>query len=195
MSIFQNFKSEAPTFEKVPEGIYLFTLVQVIFDLDSFHNWDGTPKVELPEWKNPTPQIGLLAKCDKGVVPFRLNGESYLRWDDLTEKQIASGKYVQAGNYALVKKTMMREPLDIDDPRTLGAISIVNEIMKALDMPEGSDINMLAAVVENKTPFQAKVVHVREEGFPDQVKLTRFRKASGMPETKEHSAQRLDEFE
>lgn len=203
MSIFSNYKSQAPQFQQVPEGVHTFNLVQVLFDLDSHHNWDGSEKDDTPSYQ-PCPQIGVLLKCDKGVIPYRFNGETYLKWKDLTEKQRNSGKYEELNGFAIVAKTGLREPLDDDHETSQKARAIFDDFVRALGYPEGSGLEVLERAIEEKVQFQAKVSIRKEEGFNDQLKVGSW-KAIKKPETEpepekpakgkgKHSAQRLDEF-
>ena len=200
-SFFSSFKSTAPEYSKVPEGLHTFVIAQIVWGLDSRHNWDSSEKEDLPEYKDACDQIGLLLKSDKGFIPMRLNGCGYTRFAELTADQKKSGKFVDIDGFAVIEETMER---DISDDRTEKAENIVKQLFRALNMPEGSEINALDTAVEEAMPFQAKVTYETSTEYGEQVKVNGFKKVKvETPETSEPAtpakgkakAGSLDEFE
>ena len=203
-SFFSSFKSTAPEYSKVPEGLHTFVIAQIVWGLDSRHNWDSSEKEDLPEYKDACDQIGLLLKSDKGFIPMRMNGCGYTRFDELTADQKKSGKFIDIDGFAVHADTMER---DISDDRTEKARNIMLQLFRALNMPEGSDLNALDTAVEDQLPFQAKVTYENSSEYGEQVKVNGFKKVKGeQPETAnpetpkasakgKHKAQTLHEFE
>ena len=74
-------------------GKHIVKLVEWLV-LHSRVQWDGQEKTSLPEFVDPTPQLGIMFRDENGNVGWhRFNVYGYRRWDDLTDEQQSSDQY------------------------------------------------------------------------------------------------------
>ena len=176
-SIFQTFKSSAPDFMQIGEiKRHIFSLVRIVL-LDSFTNFDGSEKEELPEWEDAVPQLAIVAmsKTGKGGITHRFNGSGYIRYDELSKAQLKSGKYEDCNGYAV--KDVNGHRVRTEDPaKTESCKNILNQFFSSLSMEEGSGIEDLDTAIENGNTFMADVVNEPYQGR-DQFRLAKLRKS------------------
>lgn len=176
--IFGEFKSSKPAFQALPAGEQTVALVAVQ-EVDSLHNPDGTEKAEEKRkgWADATPQvlITVIGITNKGGMSHRLNGLGYKRFDELTDKQLSSGKYINVEGYACIKDAKQNIVRIKDDARTEQCKSILNEVFNALQIPEGSGMEALAEAAAERRQMQVNVAADEYDGKTN-FKLKKFRK-------------------
>lgn len=172
MSIFSNFKSAPVKVKTLVTGTWTVVLTK-IQECDSFHNLDGSVKDKQYEWTDATPQLVAQFYCEaeKAWFTHRFNGLGYVLFDELTDKQLSSGKYKKAGRYA-VDKDGHRIP---DKDKTEKAMSILNDLFAALKMSEGSGVDELAAAIADKTALEITIESSDYDG-EEQFRIRKFRK-------------------
>ena len=176
-SIFKSFKSSAPDFMQIGEiKRHIFLLVRIVL-LDSFTNFDGSEKEELPEWEDAVPQLAIVAmsKEGKGGITHRFNGSGYVRYDELSKAQLKSGKYEDCNGYAVLEQDGHKVRTE-DPAKTESCKNILNQFFSALGMEEGSGVEDLDTAIENGNTFMADVVNEPYQGR-DQFRLTKLRKS------------------
>jgi hypothetical protein len=141
---FDSFESTETTSAVLKGGKHVVKLIQVMI-LHSFINSDGTVKDKEYDFKDPNPQVGLIYGNDQGAILTRNALLGYRKFDELPTKDKESGKYVcSADGYALDAKTMERLP---DAKRTADCRRILSRVFNAFDLPVGSGLNDLKAVI------------------------------------------------
>lgn len=133
--------SARPEFVQLPAGWHRIKLANVI-ESDSFTQYNGTPKEKTYGWTDPCPQLIMtMVSAVKGIIggiTHRFNLLAYLKFDKLTEKQVASGKFHDINGYACVynKKDDTYTRI-IDDKGVQACDNILNQALYALGIPEG----------------------------------------------------------
>ena len=188
MGTFGNFVSKAVSGNILPVGEHRVRLAQA-FETDSFRNSDGSLKADLPSWKTPTDQLYMLCVSveGKGSIGHRLQGKAWRKFDQLTDAEIASKKFINVDGYACVKAkdgSVDRIP----DEKGLEACSrIFDRFMNAVGLPEGSTIEDLDGVIADKTEFLIVVVNDEYEG-KDQYRIKSFKPAQAVIVTNDMEA-------
>jgi len=178
MDFFKDFKVAKPEFQLLPEGEQVVRLLRVEL-LNSFQQYNGTAKDELPQWENATPQLAVTVVASEegknGGMTHRFNGCGYRKYDELTKAEKDSGKYEDIDGYACYtddEGDMIREE---DPDRTEKCANIINQFASALQIEEGEDLMpALNRAIEDQVAFRVTVVNEPYEG-KDQFRLTRFR--------------------
>lgn len=177
-NFFKSFKTEKPAFQSLTEGSHLVRISRVEL-ITSFQKYDGSPKEKLPEWQNATPQLAVtvIAAEDgkSGAMTHRFNGCGFIKYDDLTTKQVKSGKFEEINGYACyVDKDNDTIRLESEE-KTIACQNILNQFAAALQIKEGSDLmEALAVVIAEQTTFRADVTKEDYEG-KDQYRLAKFK--------------------
>lgn len=177
-NLFERYESAVPEFQQLGACIDHPVRVARWGRLDSFTNIDGSTKENLPAWEDSTPQLFaiLVSTLGKGSIVIRLNGAGYSKYEGLTKEQVESGKFEQAGDYAITE--VNGHKVRIEDPaNTESCRNILNQFFGALDMPVGSKIDSLDEAVEEQRTMLCTVVKSEYEG-KDQFRATRYKKAT-----------------
>lgn len=175
---FKKFKVRKPEFALLAVGEQIVRLLR-IEEMNSFQQYNGQPKDELPEWQNATPQLAVTVVAAEegknGGLTHRFNGCGFDKYDELTEKQIKSGKYVNVGGYACYKDgdgDLVRQE---SEENTKACENIMNQFAAALQIEEDSDLyEGLEQAIADQTPFRVTVTNDPYDG-KDQLRLNRFR--------------------
>jgi hypothetical protein len=178
MNKLESYKSKAPEFQQLKEGDHNVRLVR-FQATDSFHNFDGSLKNNLPAYTNPTEQlvITVVNAAGKGGITHRLNLDGYVRYGELTEKELKSGKFVDIGGYACAKDPKTGEIKRVtDEARTATCEGMLDQFMAATGLPVGSSVDDLDDVIESKAVFGVRVTKETYEE-KDQYRIGSFRKA------------------
>lgn len=178
------YKSKAPEFHKLSAGEHSVRLVSYKAT-DSFHNYDGTVKSNLPQYANPTEQlvITVMGTSGQGGLTHRINMEGFVRYSDLTEKEVKSGKFVEIEGYACAKNSQGQLCRLTDESRTKTCEGILDQFMNATGLPEGSGIDDLDTVIATKAEFNVKVA-VELYDDKEQFRIVGFKKAASVTATK-----------
>lgn len=187
MGKLDSYQSQAPEFQKLGKGDQRVRLVSYKAT-DSFHNYDGTLKDVLPKFVNATEQLIITVVsiiAGLGGLTHRLNLDAYLRWKDLTQAEVDSGKFVEipegdevyAGAIDPKTKKLVRLT---DENRTKTCIGILDQMMAAMQVPVGSGIEALDDVIAEKREF---IVHVEVTDYQGkkQHRITGFKKSTAAP--------------
>jgi hypothetical protein len=178
MSKLSNYQSKAPEFMKLSEGNHDVRLVSYK-ETDSFHNYDGSLKAELPEYSNPCEQLAItLVAIKGGGITHRLNLEGYVKFSELTTKEIQSGKFSDVNGFACAinQKTKKLERIP-DENKTKTCENILDQFFASTNLPLGSGLNDLDTAIAEKMPLSIVVVNDPYEG-QDQLRIKNFRKFS-----------------
>jgi hypothetical protein len=181
MGKFGSFVSKPVSGNILPVGEHRVRLAQA-FETDSFTTSSGEKKSDLPQWQTPTDQLYILCVSTegKGSIGHRLQGQSWVKFANLTDEEIKTKKYLNIDGYACVKtKTGVdRVP---DKAGHEACARIFDRFMNACGLPEGSTIEDLDTVIADKTEFMIVVVNDEYEG-KDQFRIKSFKPvASAIP--------------
>jgi len=175
--IIQSFETSRPEFNLLSEGEHIVRLSRYEI-LDSFTQYSHEPKAELPAWSNACPQLAITVlnaeEGKSGGLTHRLNFEGYVKYEELSEAQIKSGKYENVEGYACTKKgdDLVRA---VDEEKTKTCANIANQFAMALGIPEGTNlIEGLDMARDEQVTFRVTVVNEPYDGR-DQLRLSRFR--------------------
>lgn len=177
MSKLMNYVSKLVEFMKLPEGDNDVRLVSYHIS-DSFHNSDGSLKAELPAYKNPAGQLILtfIGLANNGGITVRLNDTGFRKYAKLSDDEIASGKYTDVNGYACTVDTQSGKLVRVEsEENTRTCENILDQFFASCQIPEGSGIDALDAVIANKTPIRVTVVNDPYEER-DQLRISKFRK-------------------
>ncbi|RLI35296.1 hypothetical protein DRO66_07500 [Candidatus Bathyarchaeota archaeon] len=119
--------------------------------------WDGDEKPNLPEFDDPTPQLGIeFRNADGDVGWHRFNMTGFARWEDLTDKQQADDKHVKVifGEQVYACKQTANGLVRIQDvKRTNAAHSFVDQFFAAMNQT-GQTIGVgMARMLDSKEKF------------------------------------------
>ncbi len=144
--------------------------------LHSRIKWNGEEKENLPNFDDPTPQLGLMFRCDDGVAWYRANMVGFIRHDELTEEEQASDKYEKVlfreTAYACTSKNGKLYRLK-SKKRTADAQSIVDQIMTAFGMNGHSIGDVMDTLVGEETKI---IITIEDDSYDGkaQTKITNF---------------------
>lgn len=173
---FKKFKVAKPAFQVLSEGEHVVRATKFAVT-DSFMQYNGTQKDELPEWANATPQLAITVVDvnGKGGLTHRLNGCGFVKFDDLTSEQLESGNYTEINGYACYEdKDGDTVRLECPD-KTEACANIMNQFATALGIAEGTNIiKGLERAIEDKYEMRVTVVNDSYEG-KDQYRLSKFK--------------------
>lgn len=178
MDFFKQFKVSKPEFQLLPEGEHVVRLLRVE-PLNSFQQYNGSPKDELPDWANATPQLAVTVVASEegknGGMTHRFNGCGYRKYADLSEKEIKDGKYENIGGYACYKDKDDDIVREESEENTNSCSNIINQFASALQIEEGNELMpALEEAIQNQVAFRVTVTNEPYDG-KDQLRLTRFR--------------------
>ena len=88
---------------------------------------------------DPTPQLEVVFKNEEGQFTEWMNLRGYKRFDDLTENEKKSGKYISRNDFAVVKATGKRV---VSEEKTATARSIVSKLGWACGMEPGTEFGV-----------------------------------------------------
>jgi len=131
-------------------------------------------KSDLPAWTNPVDVLAIWVGNKTGSMTYRLHLEGFLRYSELSDKQLKSGQYQDEEGFAceITKKGLVR----VEDPeRTAVCESILDRFIWALGYPEGT--NALSAIedaMSKKALFHINVVAEPWEDGNDQLRIKKF---------------------
>lgn len=173
-----NYRSKAPMFNSLGEGEHRVKLVKYMTS-DSFTNYDGTTKKDLPGHSTPCPQliITVVAVNNSGALVHRVNLSAYRKFNELTEKELKSGKFSDIDGFACIADKSGKLQRIPDEEREQSCISILDQLFHALQLPEGSGFDDLDTAIAGKTEFVVNVVNEPYDNR-DQMRISKFKKVS-----------------
>ena len=172
--------------DKLPTGRHLVSILEWKV-LHSRVKWNGEAKDNLPEYQDPTPQLGIMLGCEAGVTWHRFNLAGFTRWAELTEKQQADDKYekVIAGErvYACQRDAKTGVLVRVaNERRTHDAHTFINRFMSVMEMTGVSIGEALPTLVESKAKLVIEVEADEYDGR-DQTKVTSFESENALVAT------------
>jgi hypothetical protein len=175
---FKNFKVSKPEFNLLPVGDHVVRLIRAE-EVTSFQQFNGDEKIELPAWKDATPQLAttiVAAEEGKsGGLTHRFNGRGYLKMSELSKKQLASGDYEDVQGYACSMNSDDQLVREVSEQHTKECANIINQFANALGVKEGSKLGpALQKAIADQTKFRVTVVNEPYKD-KDQFRLSRFR--------------------
>jgi len=172
-----NYRSKTPMFNSLGEGEHRVKLVKYMTS-DSFTNYDGTMKKDLPGHNTPCPQliISVVAVNNSGALVHRVNLGAYRKFNELTEKELKTGKFSDIDGFACIADKSGKLQRIPDEEREQSCISILDQLFHALQLPEGSGLDDLDTAIAGKTEFVVNVVNEPYDGR-DQMRISKFKKA------------------
>ena len=175
---FSDFKVEKPEFQLLAEGEQLVRVIRRAV-LNSFQQYSGQPKDELPEWQNATPQLVITVVAAEegknGGLTHRFNGCGYRKYDELSEKEMKSDKYENVEGYACYKDKDGDLVRETDKDRTKACSNILNQFAASLQIKEGEELMTgVDQAILDKTLFRVTVTNEVYDN-KDQFRLSRFR--------------------
>lgn len=145
------------TDDMLPEGEHICRILSYK-RTNSFENYDGSPKDNLPKWKNPEEQIAIrfvVAEPDKsGMITHWYNGEGFEKFDDMTDEDIKKLKLVNIDGFACTENKDGSFSRIHSDVNTNTCGRIFSRLLRSL----GADVNtevdideVLDAAIANET--------------------------------------------
>jgi len=180
---FGEFKVEKPEFSLLPEGDSRVRVIRAEI-LNSFQKFNGSPKDELPQWKNATPQLAITVvaseKGKNGGLTHRFNGCGYEKYDELSQKQMESGDFENIDGYACKKDKDGDIVRIVSKERTESCNNIINQFAAAMQLPVDSNLmDGVNRAIAEKTEVNVTVVNKPFDGR-DQLRLEKFRAAAAV---------------
>lgn len=169
-SAFADVKCEKPDFVTISEGEHIGVIRQAALVNSFMKDLKGTMKTDLPEWITPTTQIALVLQAvgkTKGITTTRINRNAYLKWNDLSQEEKASGKYTPDENekYALVETKDGKFDRVVDEEGTKKCISIINQLGVTLGADPGTPLEKaINDAIEDGCVFKFKVKSEKYKG-------------------------------
>lgn len=186
-----NYSSKQPESQLLKEGTHRVHLVSTM-ELDSFADVKNGKivgmKKHLPEWVNACPVIGILVANALGLLFYRLHEKGYLRYSELNDAQIQSGRYVDIEGFACIKTEKGLERVE-DPDRTAVCERIIGHFIWALGQEEGiSGQDAVDRAIANKTEFIIDVIkepwtNTESGEVTDQYRISKFTRADVPVET------------
>ena len=184
MDFFANFKVSKPEFNLLPIGEHELRVIRAE-EVTSFQQFSGDEKLELPEWKDATPQLAITVvaaeKGKSGGLTHRFNGRGYVKMSELSKEQRESGEYEDKEGYACSLNDDGQLVREVSEQHTKECANIINQFAASLgfvptDKKDKSTLlgAQLVKAIENGTTFKATVVNKPYKG-KDQLRLASFK--------------------
>lgn len=171
-----DFVTSKPEFNLLKVGEHLLRVIRVE-KLNSFQQYNGKPKENLPDYANACPQMAVTVvtaeEGKSGGMTFRLNRVGFVKFDELSDK--GKKEHEEIDGWACYKDEDGDIVRRIAPERTKSCENIMNQFASALQIPEGTKFSEgIEGAIENQIVFRGTVVNEPYEGR-DQLRLTRFR--------------------
>jgi hypothetical protein len=178
MDFFKDFKVSKPEFNLLQPGEHVVRIIRAE-EITSFQQFNGEEKPKLPAWKDATPQLAITVvsaeEGKSGGLTHRFNGRGYVKYDELSDEQKASGEWEDHGGYACSLNDddiLVREESEAD---TKDCANIINQFASSLGIKEGTKLGKgIAIAIAEQTKFRVTVVNEPYKG-KDQLRLSRFK--------------------
>ena len=135
-------------------------------------------KSELPAWINPVEVLAIWVGNATGSMTYRLHLEGFLRYSELSDRQLKSGEFQDEEGFAckITKKGLVREE---DTERTAVCDSILDKLIWALGYPiKTNALVALEGAMASKKEFHINVVAEPWEDGDDQLRIKKFTRIS-----------------
>ena len=178
MDFFKDFKVSKPEFNLLPAGEHVVRMIRAE-EVTSFQQFSGDEKINLPAWKDATPQLAITVvsaeEGKSGGLTHRFNGRGYLKMSELSKEQRDSGEYEDHEGYACSLNEDNMLVREVSEQHTKECANIINQFANALGIKEGTKLGKaLANAIANQTKFRVTVVNKPYQG-KDQLRLERFK--------------------
>lgn len=177
-----SYESKQPSSQLLKEGEHVVSLLDYL-ECTSFDEVKQSKVVglkdDLPEWINPIDVLGIHVGNASGSLFHRLHLAGAMRFSELSDKQLQSGKFVDCEGFACekTKKGLVR----MEDPeRTATCERILDHLLFAIGAEPGTNaLEALDAAIANKEQFVIDVVcEPWETG--DQYRISKFRRVGAV---------------
>ena len=173
-----NYMSKEPKSRLLGEGVHRVSLLSYI-EVDSMTSIkDGKlagKKDKIFPWVNPVDQLYIVVGNKDGVVGYRHNLSGFPRYTELSDKQLASGRFVDKQGFAceITENGLVRAE---DPDRTAKCESILDSILWACGaIPGMPALDVLDSALANKTEFLVTVVRDAWKETEDSVETSQLR--------------------
>lgn len=178
MDFFKDFKVSKPEFNLLPAGEHVVRMIRAE-EVTSFQQFSGDEKINLPAWKDATPQLAITVvsaeEGKSGGLTHRFNGRGYTKMNELSKEQRDSGEYEDHEGYACSLNEDNLLVREVSEQHTKECANIINQFANALGIKEGTKLGKaLANAIANQTKFRVTVVNKPYQG-KDQLRLERFK--------------------
>ena len=178
MDFFKSMQVERPEFNLLPVGEHIVRLIR-FEETTSFSQFNGEAKKKDFGWADPTPQLAITVVAAEegksGGMTHRLNGQGYLKYNELSDEQKASGEYEEIGGYACTANEDGVIVRILSPEHTKQCRNILNQFAASLGAKEGENLgDVLTSAIANQTKFKVTVVNDEYEGR-EQLRLSRFK--------------------
>ena len=175
---FKDFRVSKPEFNLLPIGEHVVKMIRAE-TVTSFQQFSGDEKDELPPWKDATPQLAITIvtaeEGKSGGLTHRFNGRGYVKMDELTAEQVASGNYEDQNGYACSLNDDDLLVREVSEKHTKECANIINQFAAAIGAKEKEKLGtVLARALAEGTLFRVNVVNKPHKG-KDQLRLSRFK--------------------
>ncbi len=175
-----------PQFNQLQPGDYTGRLSRYEW-LDSFTQFSGEEKQDLPKWSNPVQQVAAVltsSKPGEGAITVRLSAEGYYHVSDLSDEEIQEGKFRTADGkkipfeesegFIIVKNKAGKWVRIPSEKNTQACKNIINQFTGAAGVPEGTSIpDALDMMVKDGLQFGFTVVNKPHQG-KDQFRVSKY---------------------
>ena len=178
MDFFKDFKVSKPEFNLLPAGEHVVRMIRAE-EVTSFQQFSGDEKINLPAWKDATPQLAITVVAAEegksGGLTHRFNGRGYTKMNELSKEQRDSGEYEDHEGYACSLNEDNMLVREVSEQHTKECANIINQFANALGIKEGTKLGKaLTNAIANQTKFRVTVVNKPYQG-KDQLRLERFK--------------------
>ena len=176
MDFFSKIKVSKPTgFQSLKAGEHVVRLAKYQ-QTDSSLQFDGKAKDVAHDYLDATPQLAITVVEVNGAggLTHRLNGCGYVKFDDLSEKDLESGLYVDVEGYACFEDNDGDLVRKQSEEKTAICTDILMQFVTALGIAEGTAlIKGLDKAIEDKYEMRITVTNEPYEG-KDQLRISKF---------------------
>lgn len=178
MNYFTNFKVSKPEFNLLSVGEHIVRLIRYE-ESNSFIDFGGKVKEKQFEWRDATPTLLITVVAAEngksGGLTHAMNGMGYVRFDELSDKNKASGEYEDKGGYACTLNEEGQLVRIMCPERTKKAHNMLNQLASALGAETDESLqDVLERAVADQVKFKVTVVNDEYDGR-EQLRLTRFK--------------------
>lgn len=183
MDFFKSFVVSKPEFNLLPVGEHLVRIIRAE-EVTSFQQFNGDEKIELPDWKDATPQLAVTVvsaeEGKSGGLTHRFNGRGYVKMSELSKEQRESGDYEDHDGYACSLNEDGLLVREVSEQHTKECANIINQFANAIGLKEGTKLGKgIAQAIADQTPIRVTVVNKPYKG-KDQLRLEKFKAYSAV---------------
>ena len=184
-NFFNSFQVAKPAMTLLTAGEHRVRILSLRMT-DADHKLDGTPKDEQKPWVGEHTQLAITFGGVKGgLITNRFNSKGFERYDELDDKQRASGLFTNVEGFACIKNKKGQLERVESVAKTTECINIINKFAAAIDAVEGESlVDTIEAAIADKREL---IVVVKADTYKgkDQVVVSAYKKAADVTASKE----------